>query len=38
MDALTDSGVALDALNAHFAGMPPVAALQPTVADWRDGH
>ena len=29
---------ALDALAAHFAGMPPVAALQPTVADWRDGH
>ena len=38
MDALVTTGSALNALNAHFAGMPPVAALQPTVADWRDGH
>ena len=29
---------ALDALAAHFAGMPPVAALRPAIADWRDGH
>lgn len=28
----------LDALSAHFAGMPPVAALRPVIADWRDGH
>jgi len=28
----------LDALTAHFAGMPPVAALRPVVSDWRDGH
>jgi len=27
-----------DALLAHFAGMPPVAALRPDIADWRDGH
>lgn len=38
MDVLAKPGAALDALNAHFAGMPPVAALQPTVADWRNGH
>ena len=29
---------ALDALAAHFAGMPPVAAMRPAIADWRDGH
>lgn len=28
----------LDALSAHFAGMPPVAAMRPAIADWRDGH
>ena len=27
----------LDALSAHFAGMPPVAALKPRVLGWRDG-
>lgn len=38
MDALATPGSALDALNAHFAGMPPVAALRPVISDWRDGH
>ena len=28
----------LAALTAHFAGMPPVAALQPAIADWGDGR
>lgn len=28
---------ALDALAAHFAGMPPVAAMQPRILHWRDG-
>ena len=27
----------LHALAAHFAGMPPVAAMRPQVLDWRDG-
>lgn len=36
--ASAEPGSALDALSAHFAGMPPVAALQPAIADWRDGH
>ena len=29
---------ALDALVAHYAAMPPVAALQPQVMQWRNGH
>ncbi len=28
----------LVALAAHFAGMPPVAALDPAIAAWGDGH
>ena len=28
---------ALAALSRHFAGMPPVAAMQPRILDWRDG-
>jgi thioesterase domain-containing protein len=27
-----------DALIAHFAGMPPVAAMRPDLLAWRDGH
>lgn len=38
MDALASSDSPRAALIAHFAGMPPVAALQPVVDDWRDGH
>lgn len=38
MDTPTLSPTALDALNAHFAGMPPVAALQPTILDWQHGR
>lgn len=38
MNALASNAFALDALSAHFAGMPPVAAMQPAIADWRDGH
>lgn len=38
MDVLAKPASALDALSAHFAGMPPVAALQPDIADWRDGR
>lgn len=34
-DAKPDAAMA--ALAAHFAGMPPVAALQPQVLDWRHG-
>ena len=29
---------ALEALVAHYAAMPPVAALQPQVMQWRNGH
>ena len=29
---------ALDALAAHFASMPPVAALQPRISGWDDGR
>lgn len=35
---MTTKTAPLDALTAHFAGMPPVAALRPVIADWRDGH
>ena len=28
----------LDALAAHYMAMPPVAAMQPNVLDWRDGR
>jgi len=28
----------LDALVAHYAAMPPVAALQPQVLDWQSGR
>ena len=38
MHAMTTTTAPLDALTAHFAGMPPVAALRPVIADWRDGH
>ncbi|GAB1406445.1 YiiD C-terminal domain-containing protein [Thermomonas brevis] len=31
------SDATLHALAAHFAGMPPVAAMQPRVLGWRDG-
>ncbi len=37
MDATDTPVSALDALARHFAGMPPVAAMQPQVLDWRDG-
>ena len=39
MDALaiTDPATTLDALAAHFAGMPPVAAMQSRLLGWRDG-
>ena len=38
MNAPAKSASALNALNAHFAGMPPVAALQPAIDAWHDGH
>lgn len=38
MDTPTSSPTALDALAAHFAGMPPVAALQPQILDWQHGR
>ena len=37
MDASVTAVQPLDALTAHFAGMPPVAALQPRVLAWEDG-
>ena len=37
MDAPVTAVEPLDALTAHFAGMPPVAALQPRVLAWEDG-
>lgn len=37
MDASVTAVEPLDALTAHFAGMPPVAALQPRVLAWEDG-
>ena len=36
MDVHTQSA-ALDALAAHFNGMPPVAGMQPQILDWQDG-
>ena len=36
-DTDADTDAALDALAAHFAGMPPVAAMQPRIRGWRDG-
>ena len=37
MNAIENPDAALDALARHFAGMPPVAAMQPQVLDWHDG-
>ena len=37
MDAHVARQDPLDALATHFTGMPPVAALQPRVLEWRDG-
>lgn len=37
MEAIAKPDAPLDALATHFAGMPPVAALQPRIVDWRDG-
>ena len=37
MDASVATSAPLDAVAAHFAGMPPVAALQPRILCWRDG-
>lgn len=37
MDRFAKPDNALDALTAHFAAMPPVAALQPQVLEWRNG-
>ena len=28
----------LDGLAAHYLAMPPVAAMQPAIAHWQDGH
>ena len=36
MDALTQHA-ALDALAAHFNGMPPVAGMHPHILDWQHG-
>jgi thioesterase domain-containing protein len=36
--AMTSPPNPLDALAAHFAGMPPVAALNPAIDGWGDGH
>jgi len=38
MDRITSHEQGLAALAAHFAGMPPVAALQVRVDDWREGQ
>lgn len=32
------TAAALRSLDAHFSGMPPVAALQPRILDWREGR
>ena len=37
MDAIARPKAALEAVAAHFAGMPPVAALQPEILEWRHG-
>ena len=37
MDAIARTEAALEAVAAHFAGMPPVAALQPEILEWRHG-
>jgi len=38
MHDLPASSIPLDALVAHYAAMPPVAALQPKVLDWHAGR
>jgi thioesterase domain-containing protein len=38
MNALVESDPALEALAAHFAGMPPVAAMRPILAGTGDGR
>jgi thioesterase domain-containing protein len=38
MDAIATPDAALDALAAHFAGMPPVAAMQPRILESRHGQ
>ena len=38
MDAYAEPGSTLEALAAHFAGMPPVAAMQPRIEHVRDGR
>ena len=38
MQAMTIPATPLAALSAHFAGMPPVAALNPAIDRWGDGH
>jgi thioesterase domain-containing protein len=37
MDPIARPEAALEAVAAHFAGMPPVAALQPEILEWRHG-
>ena len=34
---VSSSNPLLDALTSHYMAMPPVAAMQPRVLDWRDG-
>lgn len=38
MDIATNTSSPLDGLAAHYLAMPPVAALQPVIRQWRDGH
>ena len=38
MDMTSLPASPLDGLAAHYLAMPPVAALQPTIDHWQDGH
>ena len=38
MDMTSKPVSPLEGLAAHYLAMPPVAALQPTIDNWQDGH
>jgi thioesterase domain-containing protein len=38
MDMTSRPSSPLDGLAAHYLAMPPVAAMQPAIEHWRDGH
>ncbi len=38
MDTTSTPASSLDGLAAHYLAMPPVAAMQPAIDQWQDGH